>query len=247
MSRSIDPKTPTQAPGDRWRTARVLVVLGAYGSGKSEVAVNLALRFRKEHEDVVLVDLDTINPYYRSSDAGNLLHAAGVRTIASRYAGTNVDVPAVPGEVMSVFDGKETAVLDIGGEDMGARVVSSLRVKLAGQAAFVLMVVNLNRPFTSDAEKVAAMASKLSVAAGLPIDAFVDNTNLLGDTGGAMLRDSLPEMREASRRCGIPIAFASGLDDHLPADWTEAMPDGTPLLRMRRTLHYPYENTNGSP
>jgi hypothetical protein len=223
--------------------ARVLVVLGAYGSGKSEVAVNLALRLRRGSEDVTLVDLDTINPYFRSADARARLESAGVRLIAPRTAGTNVDVPAVPGEVMSVFDGTGAAVLDIGGEDMGARVVSSFRDLLARPDVAVLMVVNCLRPFTADAGRIAAMAGTLSAAAGLPIDGFVDNTNLLGDSDARSLLSSLPVLREAARISGIPVAFAAAVEEHLPPDWGDALPDGTPLLRMERTLRYPYEDS----
>jgi hypothetical protein len=244
MHDGILPETPPTGPGALWRAARVLVVLGAYGSGKSEVALNLALLLKRERDDVTLVDLDTINPYFRSSDAGPGLEAAGIRLIAPSTAGTNVDVPAVPAEILSVFEGSGTAVLDIGGEDMGARVVSSFRRKLSEPDVFVLMVVNTCRPFTSDAEKIAAMASELSTAAGLPIDAFVDNTNLLGDSDGAMLQVSAKVLREACRMSGIPLAFASGLDELLPAEWRGSMPDGTPLVRLDRMLRYPYEDSD---
>ena len=232
-------------PGTPWGDARVLVVLGAYGSGKSEVAINLALLLKRERDDVTLVDLDTINPYFRSSDARNVLEKAGIRVIAPSTAGTNVDVPAVPAEVLSVFEGPGTAVLDIGGEDMGARVVSSFRRKLSGKDVFVLMVVNIHRPFTSDAERIVGMAGELSTAAGLPIGAFVDNTNLLDDSDGGMLLDSVPILMEASLRSGIPLAFASGLDELLPSEWRGTMPDGTPLIRLNRILRYPYEDSDG--
>jgi energy-coupling factor transporter ATP-binding protein EcfA2 len=245
MRDGISPEERSEGPGAPWRAARVLVVLGAYGSGKSEVAVNLALLLRRERNEVTLVDLDTINPYFRSSDARRVLDDAGVRTIAPSTAGTNVDVPAVPAEVLSVFEGSGTAVLDIGGEDMGARIVSSFRRKLTSPDVFVLMVVNINRPFTSDAARVASMASALSAAAGLPIDAYVDNTNLLEATDGGMLLDSTPILREAVLRSGIPLAFACGLDELLPKEWVDGLPDGTPLIRMKRVLRYPYEDSEG--
>ncbi len=241
MRMSSDSRPFLPGPGGRTEAARVLVVLGAYGSGKSEVAVNLALRLRQGSDDVTLVDLDTINPYFRSADARARLEASGVRVVAPSTAGTNVDVPAVPAEVMSVFDGTGSAVLDIGGEDMGARVVSSFRSRLSGPDVVVLMVVNCNRPFTADAERISAMAAELSAAAGLPIDGFVDNTNLLGYSDARMLLDSLPTLGEASRTSGIPVAFAAAVSEHVPIEWRDALPDGTPLLRMERLLRYPYE------
>lgn len=204
--------------------------------------MNLALRMRWTSDDVTLVDLDTINPYFRSADARARLVAAGIRVIAPSTAGTNVDVPAVPADVMFVFDGTGPAVLDIGGEDMGARVVSSFRERLKGPDVAVLMVVNCNRPYTSDAPGIAAMATELSAAAGLRIDGFVDNTNLLGDSDAQGLLDSLPVLREAGRIAGIPVAFASAAREHLPEGWVDALPDGTPLLTLDRLLRYPYED-----
>ncbi len=223
---------------------KVFVFLGAYGSGKSEVAVNTALalseRDRGTGFQTVLADLDIINPYYRSFDAAAILAAAGVRVIASSYANTNVDVPAVPGEAYSVFDRPDIrAVLDIGGEDMGARIVSVLRDRIASVTRQILMVVNVSRPFTATAPKIADMMRELEGAAGIAVTGIVNNTNLLGMTDPADLLEAGSILADVTDRTGVPVVFAAGDDGLYPAAWGASMPDGLPFLRLRRTIRYP--------
>ncbi len=219
---------------------RVTVFVGAYGSGKSEVSVNYAL-WLSSLGRVSLADLDTINPFYRSADAGTWLDEAGVRLIKPVYANTNIDVPSFGGEVFSLFDTPgQYAVLDIGGEDLGARVVSSLHSRFDPAETSLYMVANLLRPFTSSADRIAAVAQTLVEAAGLPLAGLVDNTNLLDLHDPAMLESSMAAMRDAGRLAGVPVVFRAALDTHAPAGWGNRLPDGTPLLRMHRTIGYAF-------
>jgi hypothetical protein len=219
---------------------RVTVFVGAYGSGKSEVSVNFALWLARSSR-VLLADLDTINPFYRSADAEDRLTLAGIRLIKPVYANTNVDVPSIGGDVFAVFDDTGAkAVLDIGGEDLGARVVSSLRPRFLPGETAVYMVVNLQRPFTATPARIAAAAGELAAASGLHLAGLVDNTNLLGIRDPGMLSDSLVKMHEAAGLVGVPLAFRTAMDAHAPPEWHNAMPDGTPLLRMEQTINYAF-------
>ena len=220
---------------------RLYIFIGAYGSGKSEVSVNFAGKLRKENPQrrILLADLDIVNPFYRSADAKSVLEEDNIRLITPNFANTNVDVPSVPGEIFSVFDDKEViGVFDIGGEDLGARILSSMHSRFSGIAYRVYMVVNTLRPFTADAENIAKMAVELAQAARLSIDGFVDNTNLLSNTSKDELEQSYPILSRASAITGIPLVFASGLDENLPADWDWYTNQNVPLLRMKRTVLY---------
>lgn len=224
---------------------RLTLFIGAYGSGKSEISVNFACWLALQGRPTTLCDLDTINPYFRSNDARRPVEAAGVRMITPEYAGTNVDVPAVPGEVFSVFDEPDRmAVLDIGGEDLGARVVASLRPRLLAQVPqpAIYMVVNPFRPFTDSAAKICQVAGELARAAGLPITGLVHNANLLEHGSIDLLAESLPVIREAAASLGLPIVFAAALEEAVPAEWDSRTPDGLPLLRLRRSIRYPGQN-----
>jgi len=220
---------------------RMTLFLGAYGSGKSEISVNFACWLAERGMAATLCDLDIINPYYRSADARRTLESAGVRLIAPQYAGTNVDVPAVPGEVHAVFDEPgRMAVLDIGGEDLGARVVASLKPRILAldSPAALYLVVNPYRPFTDTAEKICRTAGMLSEAAGLPLTGLVHNANLLEQGDAGLLTESWPIVRSAARKLGIPVVFAAALAEAVPAEWEDATPQGVPLLRLRRSIWY---------
>ena len=224
--------------------ARIAVFIGAYGSGKSEIAVNYALAIRASGNAVVVADLDMINPFYRSADAQAILEAAGIELIKPQFANTNVDVPAVPGAVFSLFDQPDRhAVLDIGGEDLGVRVLSSLKNRFPDERsddrADIFFVVNTCRPFTATADQIVVMAEALTNAANMRITGMINNTNLLEFSDEAVLLASEEIVREASKRLGIPISFTAAQDDKVPADWGDQMPNGCPLLRMSRTIFYP--------
>ena len=78
---------------------RLTLLCGHYGSGKTNVAVNLAMRLRQQYEKVALADLDIVNPYFRAEDSRTELAAAGIDLICSAYANSNVDLPALPQEL----------------------------------------------------------------------------------------------------------------------------------------------------
>lgn len=218
---------------------RVTVFVGAYGSGKSEISVNFALWQAEHGAAVTLCDLDIINPYFRSADARELVQNAGIRLIAPLYAGTNVDVPAVPGEVHAVFDDdSRQAILDIGGEDLGARVLASLHTGLAASEPAIYMVVNPFRPFTGTPGAIARVAGELSAAADLPLTGLVHNANLLGEGGADLLSESWPIIRDAAALLDLPVVFAAAMAETVPAGWGSRTPQNIPLLRLRRGILY---------
>ena len=184
---------------------RLSIVIGAYGSGKSEIAVNMSLAQRKSFPDrkLLIADLDIINPFYRSSDCAAVLENAGIKVISPMYAGSNVDAPVLPPEMFVIFDDESyTGIFDIGGEDMGATVLGSIRGRIENADTQILMAVNTLRPFTSDAKQVAEMTAILSEAAGFKIDGYLHNTNLLEET----TPEIIAEIR-GSRIRGIAVTY----------------------------------------
>lgn len=223
---------------------RISIFLGAYGSGKSEVAVNFALMLanrekNKACREITLADLDIINPYYRSLDAKKVLNDNGVSVISPLFANTNAEAPVIPGEVYSVFDQESTrAVLDIGGEDMGARIVSNLKNKILHSDFAVYMVVNMKRPFTDTKEKVIRMMQELEDAAGLKITGLVNNTNLLEDSTLAELTEANQILAGIYDETGVPLCFAAGMHAQYPEVKGNILPDQTPYLSLARTILY---------
>ena len=99
---------------------RITLLCGHYGSGKTNVAVNLALELRKTFDRVAVADLDIVNPYFRTKDSREDFEAADIRLICSEYANTNVDIPALPPDMYTVTDDRSLqVVIDVGGDDRG--------------------------------------------------------------------------------------------------------------------------------
>ena len=106
---------------------RLTLLCGHYGSGKTNVALNMAYEIKKIKENVAIADLDIVNPYFRTKDSADELNKKGIKLICSEYAGTNVDIPAMPQQMYSLVDDKSlNAVLDIGGDDRGALALGRL-------------------------------------------------------------------------------------------------------------------------
>ena len=129
---------------------RITILAGHYGSGKTNIAVNLAFQKKKAGVSVAVCDLDIVNPYFRTKDSEKDFQEAGIRLISSEYANTNVDIPALPPDMYAVIDDKNTSfVLDIGGDDRGALALGRLAPGILGEGNFeMLLVCNFFRPLT---------------------------------------------------------------------------------------------------
>lgn len=217
---------------------RLSIVIGAYGSGKSEIAVNMSLAQRKASPDkkLLIADLDIINPFYRSSDCASVLEKEGIKVISPMYAGSNVDAPVLPPEMYVIFDDESyTGIFDIGGEDMGATVLGSLKKRIENTDTQILMAVNTLRPFTSDSRQVAEMTAILSEAAGFKIDGYLHNTNLLGDTTPEIIAEGEKIMEEASKLTGVPVTATCYMEGTRLPEIT-----GHELFPMTRRIFYDY-------
>ena len=219
---------------------RLTIIIGAYGSGKSEIAVNMSLAQRKAMPDkkLLIADLDIVNPFYRSSDCGAVLEEAGVRLITPLYAGSNVDAPVLTPEMYVIFDDESyQGIFDIGGEDMGAIVLGSIKKRIENTDTAIYMAVNTLRPFTSDPEQIAIMTNELTSAAGFKIDGYLNNTNLLEETTAEMLEEGEKKILEASKLTGIPLIANCVMEG---VDIPEGKLNDHELFRMERKIHYAY-------
>ena len=219
---------------------RLTIIIGAYGSGKSEIAVNMSLAQRKSMPDkkLLIADLDIVNPFYRSSDCGAVLEEAGIRLITPLYAGSNVDAPVLTPEMYVIFDDESyQGIFDIGGEDMGAIVLGSIKKRIENTDTAIYMAVNTLRPFTSDPEQIAIMTNELTSAAGFKIDGYLNNTNLLEETTAEMLEEGEKKILEASKLTGIPLIANCVMEG---IDIPKGKLNDHELFRMERKIHYAY-------
>lgn len=220
----------------RMKAKRITLFAGHYGSGKTNIAVNFALTLANEGKKVALGDLDIVNPYYRAKDSQRELEAAGVRVIASAYANSNVDVPAIPQEMYALTEDHQTfAVADIGGDDRGALALGRYVPAIVQENDYdMLFVFNRSRPLTRDAQTALGILREIETACQLPFTGIVHNTNLGRETTAETILSAIPAVEELSRLTGLPLRFTAARSDIaplLPADIGEIFP-----MELQKTI-----------
>lgn len=190
---------------------RVTLLCGHYGSGKTNVALNIAFLLKKCYNDVCIADLDIVNPYFRTKDSREELEKAGIKLIASEYAGTNVDIPALPQEMYSITDNKDMkAVIDVGGDDRGALALGRISPAILAENDYeCLLVINKFRPLTPDAESTVEIMREIEYAGKIKFTGIINNSNLGEETTAEDIISSLVYANEVSRITGIPVVLTS--------------------------------------
>ncbi len=202
------------------------VLLGNFGSGKTELALNFAVN-AAQHSRTVLADLDVINPYFRSAERNEELASAGVKLIHPVFAYSTVEVPALSPEVYSVFsDQYDTVVVDAGGDPSGAVALGQYKRNfdlLPEGTLEVLLVVNPFRPFSSTPELVLELMARIQERSRLSITGLVNNANLSVQTEAEQLIAGYELIKAVSEDSGIPVSYTTGSKENLAAylDWAK--------------------------
>ena len=185
---------------------RVSIITGHYGTGKTELSVNLALALAAEGKRVMLADLDIVNPYFRSRERRPQLEAAGIQVISSSQACSDADVPALPAELLAILENRDIrGILDIGGDPVGARVLARFQPKIVQEDYQLIFVLNANRPEVREAEHAIAYLRSIEAVTGLTCSGIVNNTHLCGETTPAEICKGAALAEAVSRQTGIPI------------------------------------------
>ena len=198
---------------------RLTILCGHYGSGKTNVAVNVATELKKSCDTVTVADLDIVNPYFRTKDSESFFAEQGIRLICSPYANSNVDIPALPQEMYAITDDRSmTAVLDIGGDDRGALVLGRLAPKILAENDYeMLMVINCYRPLTRDAASTMEVMREIEYAGGIRFTGLVNNSNLGVSTTVEDILASRDYAEEVAGLSGLPVVMTSVRQDLYPA------------------------------
>ena len=215
---------------------RLTILCGHYGSGKTNIAVNMALRLKEQKEKVSLADLDIVNPYFRAEDSRETLNEAGIRLICSAYANSNLDVPALPQEMYSLIDDKEMyAVLDIGGDDRGALALGRLTPAILEENNYeMLLVINRFRPLTPDARSTVEVMHEIELAGGIKFTGIINNSNLGRETTPETVLSSAEYGKDVSELAGIPLVMTS-VDECIYPQLDGKLPDLFPI-RLKSVL-----------
>ncbi|MBQ6660392.1 MAG: hypothetical protein IJM57_03060 [Lachnospiraceae bacterium] len=216
---------------------RLTLMAGHYGSGKTNIAVNLAMMLKKSGEDVVIADLDIVNPYYRTKDSEDELKAAGIPLISSEYANSNVDVPALPQELYSIVDVRSRhAIVDIGGDDRGALALGRYTPFILEENDYdMLLVINMYRPLTPDTASTLEVMREIEAAGGLPFTGIVNNSNLGRETTPEDVIASDAYAKDIAAATGLPIRMTT-VKAEIARAVAEVLPDVVPLHLQDKRL-----------
>jgi len=194
----------------------ITVICGHYGTGKTNVAVNIALNEKSrlaESERLILLDMDIVNPYFRSSDNAGMLKCEGIDVIVPQYAGTNVDVPSILPDIARIFLPGNYSVLDVGGDDSGATVLSVYKERIIEKGYRFFYVINQSRPFISTPEAAIGMLADIESASGLKACGIINNTSMGEETTADIIRDSFDYCKKVCALSGLPLAATTVFDD----------------------------------
>ena len=217
---------------------RITVVCGHYGCGKTNLTLNLALEAAGEGQPVTVVDLDIVNPYFRSSEYGELLGEKGVRLIAPVFANTTLDTPTLPPEIYSVFELQAGRVfLDAGGDDAGVTALGGLHAMLEEAGYDMLYVINRYRVLSQTPEETAALLGEIQAASRLRATGLVNNSHLGVETTLETLEQALPFARKTAELTHLPLLYSTAPDFALGEG--EALPQG--FRKVKRYVKFLWE------
>ena len=207
----------------------IYIITGHYGSGKTEIAINLAQKLKNP----VIVDMDIVNPYFRTADAKDKLEALGVKVITPEFANTNVDIPSLPPEIFSALQGTNDVILDVGGDEDGAIALGQFN-KYFQNGYEMYFVMNFLRPMTKEPEDVYEILKEIEFASRLKVTKHINNTNVKEATTAEIVEKSMEKARKAEQLTKIPLMCVSGTKEVLKNI------DG-PKMELELNLTLPWE------
>ena len=194
---------------------RVTLLCGHYGSGKTNIAVNMALDLKKRYDSVAVADLDIVNPYFRTKDSAKDFEENGIRLIVSEYANSNLDIPALPQDMYAITDDKSLhVIIDVGGDDRGALALGRIAPALIEENDYeMLLVVNKFRPLTPDAASTIEVMREIEAAGGIRFTGIANNSNLGDETTADDVLASVQYADEVSELSGLPVVMTTVKED----------------------------------
>lgn len=186
----------------------ITAITGHYGCGKTEFAINYALSKRGGELPVYLADLDIVNPYFCTRERKDTLQSLGLKVIVS-LGGMQIDIPALPAEIMTLFEPDVCGIMDVGGDPVGARVLARYERDFAKTPHELFCVLNFNRPEVGTVDKAIEYIRLIEASARLKVTGLVNNTHLLHETQIEDVERGYKLSQQVEKKTGIPIKYNS--------------------------------------
>lgn len=206
---------------------KITIITGHYGSGKTNLAVNLALRLADAGEKVTIVDFDIVNPYFRTADFAELFQKHGVTLAASMYANTSLDIPAISFDMERMAYEPGYLIVDVGGDDAGA---IGLGRYAEGFSAYVpeqldmWYVINRYRYLTERPEETLELMYEIEAVSRMRHTGIVNNSNLGRETTADTVQQALPYAEETAAQAKLPLVYTTYRND-----LELSLPNGLPV------------------
>lgn len=235
--------------------APITIVAGHYGVGKTNFALNLAHDAKNLGKQITVIDLDIVNPYFRSSDYAASLESKGIRVIAPTYAGSTLDVPSLSGAIYPALeraDEDNLVIVDVGGDDVGATALGRFVGTIITQSYRMIYVINAYRNLTQTPDEAADLLRGIEEKAGLQASGLVNNSHLRGETDISTVENSLDYAEAVASLVDLPLlattvsvgAFDAGFPDDKKASSTDLAEEGnasrSSVLLSTRRIQNPY-------
>jgi hypothetical protein len=218
----------------------LIIVIGAYGSGKSEYSIHLARELHISGKKVALADMDVVNPYFRSRDVQESFEQIGIEVIAPEGQFKHADLPMISPRIRGAIQNPhKTVILDVGGDPAGCRTLGRFVEDVNLRGYRMLLVVNTLRPFTSTVPEILTMLRNLEFSSKLKVTEMVCNTNLMEYTDAKVVEEGLLLVREAAALAKVEFHRYLVLEEY-----QDIVADGLQGMRrivMSYTLKKPWE------
>ena len=186
---------------------RITILTGHYGSGKTSLAVAIAIEKQRAGKRVAVADMDIVNPYFRSADYDKLLSEYGIRVIGPNFANSNLDTPSLPPAIGVAIEEGEKVIIDVGGDDAGATALAVYSRHLSEADPEVLCVVNMYRSLTRTAEDALSVMKEIEQMARIKVTGIVNNSHLKQRTTWEHISESLSFAEDVARMADVPLKF----------------------------------------
>jgi len=192
----------------------IVVIVGSFGSGKSEVAINLAASGKKAGLQVAIADLDLVNPYFRVREARTQLTDMGIDVVLPPEEYLQADLPILSPVVAGLIRRpSELTILDVGGDKVGATVLAALGDAFEQSPLRMIQVVNPMRPGTDTIDGCIRIRTEIEEAARQPISGFIGNANLIDETTPEEIYSGYEFVNALAAKCGLPLEFVTVAED----------------------------------